>query len=899
MSMIGRNLGNFECTAQLGKGGMGEVYQAKDTKLGRDVAIKILPEEFARDADRVARFQREAKLLASLNHPNIAAIYGLEESDGTNFLVMELIDGDTLADRIKTGPIPVEETLQLALQIAEALEAAHEKGVVHRDLKPSNIKITPDGKVKVLDFGLAKAFAEDEGEDKPQDSPTLSAAATRQGIILGTAAYMSPEQAKGKTVDKRADIWAFGVVLFEMLTGSQLFTGETSSETLASVIKSDPEWQRLPLNLHSRIRLLLERCLEKEPRNRYSGISDAWVDIDKALTDPGGLYTQPAAAAGPEIKSRHMAIWASITVILITLAGILIWNIREPEPLPVMRFAYEVPEDQQFHPVAMNYNLPVLAVSPDGEYFVYCTMNGLYLRSAGELTAKLIAGTEGPTMQPFFSPDGRMIAYVSPQDRKFKKISINGGAPVNICDITSMPVGGYWDRDDSILFGQNGGPIMHVSANGGTPEPITEAKSESHFFPQILPGGEYLMYTADAANTRVMIMSLRSGETMELFAGGNARYLPTGHIIYMLPDTNNLYAVPFDLDRLETTGSAVPIVEGTTQSAVSPAGTLVCIPGTTSLISSSGELTLVWVDLEGKETPLGVPPKLYLFPRISPDGKQVAVTIADENRDIWIWNVDRKTMTRLTFDKGNDLQPVWTPDSRYVLFWSEREGNFGAIFKKRADGTGSIEKLVANPERQLYPWDFTRDGKTIVVIDTPTPETTADISMLSIEEEYKLTPLLRSGEYVETQAKISPNGKWLAYFSNESGSAEIYVRSFPEIEKGRWQISTNSGVSPLWAPDGHELYYFSGEDDACVMAVPVETGETFSVGTPRKLFSRRPYLGGGNTPGTPWDIHPDGTRFLMTKVPSTETNESGSAVARRIHIVLNWFEELKQRVPVK
>ena len=892
--MIGKTLVHYEITSLLGKGGMGEVYQAKDTKLGRDVAIKVLPDELAWDIDRVARFQREAKFLAALNHPNIAAIYGLEQADGIHFLVMELIEGDTLADRIKTGPVPVEEALKLAQQIAEALEAAHEKGVIHRDLKPANIKVTPDGKVKILDFGLAKAFAEAPADQDPKNSPTLSDIATRQGIILGTSAYMPPEQAKGKSVDKRADIWAFGVVLFEMLSGQQLFTGETVSETMASVLKSEPEWQRLPSNLHPRIRMLLERCLEKETRNRYSGISDARVDIDKTLADPGGLYAQPAAAAGPAMKSRQMAIWASITLILIILAGIFIWRMREPKPPTVMRFAYDIPGDQQFLTLARNYNLPVLAVSPDGEYFVYSTMNGLYLRYVGELSAKLIAGTEGPTMQPFFSPDGKMIAYISVQDRKFKKISINGGAPVNICDTPSIPVGGCWENETTILFGQTGGPVMRVSANGGTPEPVTGAKSKDHLFPQVLPGGEYLMYTADVDNPRVLVMSLKSGKARELFSGYDAQYLPTGHIIYRLRDNNNLYAVPFDLDSLESTGNAVPMVEGITQSAVSSAGTLVCIPGT-SFISSPAGFTLAWVDLKGKETPLGVPPRLYLFPRISPDGKQVVMTIADDNSDIWIWNLERKTMTRLTFDKSKDYQPIWTPDSRHVLFWSAREGDFGAIFRKRADGTGSIEKLVANPERQLFPWDITKDGKTIVVVDTPDPEAEAHISILSTEEEFKLTPLLHHKEYFETQVKISPDGKWVAYVSGESGNNETYVRSFPEIEKGRWQISTNGGVSPLWAPDGHELYYFSGNDD--VMAVRVETGETFRAGTPRKLFSRAPYFGGGSTPGTPWDIYPDGTRFLMTKLPSIGNDESNGITTRKIYIFLNWFEELKQRAP--
>jgi serine/threonine protein kinase len=446
MSMIGKKLAHYEITNQLGKGGMGEVFRAKDQKLGRDVAIKVLPEEFAKDTDRVARFQREAKLLASLNHPNIAAIYGLEESGGKNFLVLELVEGDTLADRIKAGPIRVEESLKLALQIAEALEAAHEKGVIHRDLKPANIKVTPEGKVKVLDFGLAKAFAGEQIEVNLSNSPTLSEAATLQGVILGTAAYMSPEQAKGKAVDKRADIWAFGVVLFEMLTGRQVFTGETVSDTLASVLAREPKWQSLPSNLHPRIRLLLERCLKKEPRDRYGVINDARVDIQEVLADPSGVLVESAAAAKPPKRLRLGLAWIAAVIISLIAGGVVVWKLKPTEPRQVIRLDYELPEGQQFGGLDMRS----LAVSSDGKQIAYSTSKGLYLRSVNELTAKLIAGTEGATGQPFFSPDGKWIGYVS--ESKLTKISINGGSPVVLCDV-QLVAGASWHEDNTIMYG--------------------------------------------------------------------------------------------------------------------------------------------------------------------------------------------------------------------------------------------------------------------------------------------------------------------------------------------------------------------------------------------------------------------------------------------------------------
>jgi serine/threonine protein kinase len=457
--MVGKTLAHYEITSQLGKGGMGEVYRARDQKLGRDVAIKVLPEEFAKDADRVARFQREAKLLASLNHPNIAAIYGLEESAGTNFLVLELVEGETLADRLKRGPLAVEECLRLALQVAEALEAAHEKGVIHRDLKPANIKVTPEGKVKVLDFGLAKAFAGAREDVTLSNSPTLSVAATQQGVILGTAAYMSPEQARGKSVDKKADIWAFGVVLFEMLTGRQAFTGETVSDTLASVLAREPGWQSLAANLHPRIRLLLERCLEKEVKDRCSGIGEVRADIEKVLADPNGVFAQTIATASPRTKLRTMLSWFTAVFLLgLIIAGAAVWILKPQEPRQVVRFDYQLPEGQQFS----DLSYLVVAVSPDGKQFVYSTPKGLYLRSVNELTAKLIAGTEESVANPFFSPDGKWIGYCSVNDGKLKKIPINGGAPVMLCSATRL-LGASWDADNTIVYSQPGSDIIIVT----------------------------------------------------------------------------------------------------------------------------------------------------------------------------------------------------------------------------------------------------------------------------------------------------------------------------------------------------------------------------------------------------------------------------------------------------
>jgi Tol biopolymer transport system component len=890
MSVIGKTLAHYEITSWLGKGGMGEVYQAKDRKLGRDVAIKVLPEEFARDTDRIARFQREAKLLASLNHPNIAAIHGLEESEGTSFLVLELVEGETLADQLKRGPIPVEDSLKLALQIAEALEAAHEKGVIHRDLKPSNIKVTPDGKIKVLDFGLAKAYAGDQEGIVSSDSPTLTISETQKGVILGTAAYMSPEQARGKSVDKRADIWAFGCVLYEMLTGLAAFSGKDVTDILAAVIRSEPEWSTLPANLHGRLREVLERCLKKDAKDRYHDISDVKVDIQRVLTDPSGVLVQPVMAMEPRKKLRTILPWVAALILMAIITGIGVWKLKPPEPRQVMRFEFELPEGQQFS----DLTYPALAISPDGKRFVYSTAKGLYLRSVDELAAKLIAGTEGSTSQPFFSPDGKWIGFLSVPDFKLKKIDINGGAPVALCG--AIPYGVSWGADSTIVYGQMAGDMMRISANGGNPESLFKTKYGNCEYPQMLPDGKSVMYTASIPQPRIVVQSLKSGERKELFAGIAARYLSTGHIVYGLSNSSNLFAIPFDLDRLEVTGGAVPIVESVISPlhyAISDSGTLAYIPGTTSGVASN-QRTFVWVDQKGKEEPITVAPNNYVTPRISPDGTRVALTISTgEKSDIWIWDLGRETITRLTFDGA--IAPLWTPDGKRIVFVADVD-NKPVICRKAADGTGEEEKLGSVTERMAsIPWSWSGDGKTLVTIDV-LKEGYQGVGAVSMEGGFKWKSLLANEKYRQTVPQVSPDGRWMAYYSSESGQGEVFVRPFPEINKGRWQVSVAGGTGPLWSPDGRKLFY---RNDDAVMTVAVETEPAFKPGKPEILF-RGTYSSLTVEEGHPWDISPDGKRFLMMKQPVLTGAAPAAAAPRpKINIVVNWTEELKQRVPVK
>jgi serine/threonine protein kinase/Tol biopolymer transport system component len=903
MSMIGKSLVHYEITSEIGRGGMGEVYQAKDTKLGRDVAIKVLPEEFAMDHDRVARFQREAKLLASLNHPNIASIHGLEESDGTHFLVMELIEGDTLADRIKNEPIPVEEALQLAQQMAEALEAAHEKGVIHRDLKPANIKVTPDSKVKILDFGLAKAYAGDQANVSLEDSPTISAVATQQGVILGTAAYMSPEQARGKPVDRRADIWAFGCVLYEMLTGKKAFSGGDVTDTLAAVLRSEPEWESLPTNLHWRVKEVLERCLEKKAKDRYGSINDARVDIHKVLSDPSGIFAQPGETGEATRRQRPILLWVAVTAILcLIIAGIAIWYLKPappPEPKRVMRFTYELPEGQR-----LTENIS-LAVSPDGSQFVYSTTDGLYLRPVDALDARPVTGTDQTSRGPVFSPDCRWIAYWSSNDRKLKKIAVSGGVSVVLCDTGPLLAGLSWSSDNTIVYSDvmNGG-VKRVSADGGTPELIIEADLAKlgtdgvPVLPRILPDGKTLLFTKafsvrNAADRQIAILSLESGERKVLGGGSNAIYLSSGHLVYLQVNDNitSVVAVPFDPNTMEVLGGPVPLLECINAMALSDSGTLVYVPE--AAVSSVPKRTLMWVDREGNETPINAPPNLYGLPHISPDGTKVALAATiEENRDIWIWDLVRENLMRLTFDEAIDAQPLWSPDGKRIFFLSFRDGMAG-IYSKAANGTGEVTKHCFVPDHHLFPWSWSADGKTMVITEMSIDATKIDIGTLSMEDNGERKLILKE-EYLEGHPQISPDGRWMAYWSTETGQYGIFVRPFPEVNQGKWQVSTVPGESPRWSPDGREIFYISQTGDA-VMAVSVETEPTFSAGKPRELFRGTFVAGYQESP--PYDIHPDGKRFLMIKPSQLQGGESAEKRPRKINIVLNWDEELKQRVP--
>ncbi len=876
---------------KLGAGGMGEVYQAEDLSLNRQVAIKVLPAVFAADRERLARFEREAKILASLNHPNIAAIYGVEQADAKRFLVLELVEGETLSERLLKDRPPLDEILEICRQIAEGLESAHEKGIIHRDLKPSNVKITPQGKVKILDFGLAMAFHDQISEVDLRKSPTITADMTKPGVILGTAAYMSPEQAKGKAVDRRADIWAFGCVLFEMLTGRAAFPGKDVTEILAAVIRGEPEWGSLPANLHWRLREVLERCLTKELRDRYHDISDVRVDLQKVLSDPSGVLMQPVTITEPRKKLRLRLPWVAATAVLsAVVVGVAIWNLRKPEPRQVIRFDYELPEGQEFS----TFISPLLAVSPDGRQFVYSTRQGLYLRSMEELAAKLILGTEEDPQQPFFSPDGQWIGYLSASDGKLKKISLKGGAPVALCNPTTRLVGASWHKDNTIVYGQRPGDIMRISANGGTPESLIKAESAYLLYPQILPDGKSVMYTetTSATQTKIIVQSLKSGERKELFEGYSARYLPTGHIVYMLPN-NNVFAIAFDLDRLEVIGGPVPIVEDVRQVAISDSGTLVYIPRT-SAATVFIPRDLVWVDREGREEQITGGPSSYLNPRISPDGKKVALSIeASGNRDIWIWDLLRKVLTRLTFDEGPECSPLWTLDGKGIAFLSLRTSKSG-VYWKAADGTGGEELLFSLPGLITFPASLSADGKTIVGAEWELGRMNFDIGILPTEGDSKPRLILKE-RYHEAQPQVSLDGRWMAYTSNESGQNQVYVRPFPEVEGGLWQVSTTGGDSPLWSPDGREIFFRNGD---AVMVSSVRTDPTFSFETPKMLFQGTyvsSVLAFGSWDFSTWDINPDGRRFLMMKeLGAATTAERG---LRKITVVLNWFEELKRLVP--
>ena len=775
--MIGKSIAHYRVTEKLGAGGMGEVYRATDTKLGREVALKVLPTVFANDSQRMARFKREAHVLASLNHPNIASIYGLEEADGVHCLVLELVEGPTLAERIREGAIPLDESLTIAKQISEALEAAHEKGVIHRDLKPANVKVTPEGLVKVLDFGLAKALAEPASEAEMENSPTASILPTHEGVILGTAAYMSPEQAKGKIVDKRADIWAFGVVLFEMLTGKRLYTGENASETLASVIKDDPDWNLIPTDTPLKIRELLRRCLQKDSRKRLRDVGDARIEIEEALADPSGTLALPAGSVAAQPTWRRALPWA-IAGLLGFVAVVALWAPWRTKETP-MRVSVNFPSGQSLWTVQG----AAAVISPDGTRLAFVTTDDqgqrkLYLRPLDQLQANALSGTEGAAVTLCDAPNGR---------------------------------GGSWGEDGTIVLAPEiYSGLSRVSSAGGTREAVStldKGKGETtHRWPQVLPGGKAVLFTVGIGSTdgNIEVQSLETGERKTLQLGGfYGRYLPTGHLVYMSEAT--LFAAPFDLARLEVTGPPAPILEDVRTSPnywsgqfdFSQTGTLVYLTGG----GAASEVSIFWMDPEGKTEPLLPTPRDYKNPSFSPDGKRLAVDIDEGgNSDLWVYELERETLSRLTFDEGNDHGPVWTPDGQWVTFASNRGGGRVLnLYWKRADGTGDAERLTESSNSQ-FPFSWSPDGKVLAFFE-PSPGTNMDLWTLPMEGDGagglkpgKPTQFLRMS-FRQWDPAFSPDGRWIAYQSDESGQFEVYVRPFPG-PGGKWQISTTGGRMP-------------------------------------------------------------------------------------------------------
>jgi Tol biopolymer transport system component len=898
---VGTKLGPYEITGAIGAGGMGEVYRARDTKLGREVALKVVPEAFASDADRMARFQREAQLLASLNHPHIASIYGIEDSTSISgpvrALVMELVPGATLAERIAQGAIPLEEALPIANQIAEALEYAHERGIIHRDLKPANIKVSADGNVKVLDFGLAKAL---ESETAPTDishSPTLTMGATQGGMILGTAAYMSPEQARGKSADRRADIWEFGCVLYEMLAGKKAFGGETVSDTLAAVIRAEPDWSALPSNTPARIHELLRRCLTKDPKQRLQSIGEARIAIDRVSAgEPESIgAATPKVAPGSPVKKIFP--WAVAGLFAIAAAGMVFLNLRigATAPATPVRFAVKLLGHEQF----AFLDVPLLALSPDGQILVFAAQKDgqpqLYLRSMSQIEDKPIAGTQD-AREPFFSPDGQWIAFFAAD--KLKKVPVGGGQPFLICDAMGQNQrGGSWGPDDTIVFSaEYGSPLIRVSAGGGKPVALTTlnaAKGErTHRWPQVLPNGKGVIFTIGAADSPgnydealLAVYSFATRETRILLQGANmARYATSGDLLFTKGGV--LYAAPFDEGRMELKGSPVAVetgVGGDPSSGVgywdiSLNGTLAFVPGAT--ISDGRNLAIL--NRKGESRVLPLPPRMYGVPRFSPDGKRLAFGIGKgffSADDVWTYDLASGNLNRLTF--GNNMNhPAWSPDGKQIAYAFETSGFF--IAKRLADGSGKEEIVMPRQAIPYMPESWSADGNTLTLTDTTN---TDELTILSLAGDHKLEPFQNQAN----AGVFSPDGKWIAYESLEGGQNNVFVRAYP-ASGGKWQVSTEGGGYPKWTKGGKELIYFDRSEK--MMAVGVETQPSFHTGTPHLLFN----VPQGNyemrtDPLVNFDVTKDGERFVLVQFTGDSVDTG------YVSVTLNWFEELRKKVP--
>jgi serine/threonine-protein kinase len=898
--MVTGTFGPYEIADAIGKGGMGEVYRARDTNLNRDVAIKMLPETFASDASRVARFEQEAKTLATLNHPNIAHIYGLERSSGKIAIVMELVEGPTLADRIAQGPIPADEAMNIAMQIADALEAAHERGVVHRDLKPANVKVRPDGTVKVLDFGIAKAFDPLLATSGGQ-SPIMTTPATQAGVILGTAAYMSPEQARGRPVDKRTDIWAFGCVLYEMLTGQLAFGGEDVAETLARVIANETDMDSLPGAISPAVQRTLVLCLQKDVKKRIRDIGD--VKLALAGRFDTGAASRPGAesTAGP-VRKAAFAISAGVLGGAMTMA-LAAWVLLRPEPSPLVRLTITHPDAET---VGLNEFDANIAISRDGRFVAYATgasasvagSGAIYLRALDALSPTLIAPL-GRT--PFFSPDGEWVGFVA-ANRDFQRTATGGGPALAIGGLAEGTRGADWGTDNSIVFATNdpSSGLMRIAAAGSELEVLTKPDSTigetDHLFPRFLPGGRHVLFTVandgGVVSSQIALLDLQTREYRVLIqGGGDAHYAPSGHIVYGA--SGNLLAAPFDLDALAVGGSSVPVVEGVVTKSTGAASFGVADNGTLVYIAGIGEdtirRTLVWVSREGVEEPIPVPPRNYNYAQVSPDGRRIALDIRDDENDIWIFDLERASLQRLTFDPGFNRGVVWSPDGTRIAFSRSIDGR-EEIYWQAWDGSGVSEPLTQGSDRPVLPSDISGDGQFLFFSNSNLPR---DVLTASIGGGAGPGSIVLGGAASEEAATLSPDGRWLAFQSGESGQYEIYVRPFPDVASGRWQISTAGGTRPRWSRSGKELFYFVGDaGTGGLMTVAVDSDSGFRPGTPRRLIQGQ--YEAPNTARQVYDVSPDDQRFLMIKRAQGDAAETQPQIV----VVLNWLEELKRLVPV-
>jgi eukaryotic-like serine/threonine-protein kinase len=890
-------IGVYEVTEQIGAGGMGEVYRASDSNLKRSVAIKVLPAAVASDADRLARFQREAEVLAALNHPNIGAIYGLEKTPDFTALVMELVEGEDLSQRIARGAIPLDEALPIARQIAEALETAHERGIVHRDLKPANIKVREDGTVKVLDFGIAKALSPDGPGESPDamNSPTLTAHATQLGVILGTAAYMAPEQAKGKPVDRRADIWAFGVVLYEMLAGRRAYEAEDVSDTLAAVLTREVDWKALPQAVPPRLHALLRDCLVRDPKQRLRDIGDARRVLDQIISGaPDPTAAIALARLDPRPGTRVRLPWV-IAALALGGAGALGF-VHFGETVPIrhsVRFQVRAPEKSDFG---------AFSLSPDGRYLAFSTaalgtafgVQGIakvWVRPIDSLDARALPGTDGARPgqdQLFWSPDGAFIGFVA-QDAKLRKISVNGGPPQALASVSPITRATWGPNGVILLGGLAGSPIQRLPDSGGIPVDVTKKlDGQTQFQPQFLPDGQHFLYNIQGSNPEangIYVDSLEGGTQPKRILPDSsvAKYVPpdvpgrTGHLLFVRETT--LMAQPFDAERLALTGEMFPIAESAGRFSVSQNGALAYMTGDPASIRQE----LLWIDRSGKQINIvGAPMEFRSF-RLSPDEKSAVFDrIEDRNSDIWVLDLARGVPTRITFDSSTDNLPIWSHDGRRILWPSRRSGPFD-LYIKAASGTGQDEKFIAMGTATGWGTDWSRDGK-FVLYQRPGDKTGQDLWIAPQANEpvgntQKPFPYLQS-PFNEANGVFSPDGRWIAYESDESGRAEVYVQAFP-LTSEKVRISTGGGTAAAWSKNDAELFYLA--ENRNLMAVPYRTrAGTLEPGVAKVLFSIP-----GNGIRRTYAPSADGRRFLIARPLDENTSEP-------VTVVLNWQTVVKK-----